>query len=84
MEGVRPPAFKPGQVSVSTPCAVVEVRVAVGDRVEVGSAVLVTEAMKMETEAHAPISGVVSQVYVAKGDRVVPGEALVEIEAEAS
>jgi pyruvate carboxylase subunit B len=40
--------------------------------------------MKMETEAHAPISGVVSQVYVTKGDRVVPGEALIEIEAETS
>jgi pyruvate carboxylase subunit B len=63
------------------PCAVVEVRVGVGDRVEGGTPVLVTEAMKMETEAHAPISGIVSHVYVAKGDRVVPGEALIEIEA---
>ena len=83
-EGVRPPASKPGQVSVAMPCAVVEVRVAVGDRIEAGAPVLVTEAMKMETEAHAPVSGVVSQVYVAKGDRVVPGEALIEIEPDAA
>jgi pyruvate carboxylase subunit B len=80
-EGIRPPASKPGHVSVTMPCAVVEVRVGVGDRVEAGTPVLVTEAMKMETEAHAPISGIVSHVYVAKGDRVVPGEALIEIEA---
>jgi len=83
-EGVRPPASRPGHVSVTMPCVVVEVRVTVGDRVAAGTPVLVTEAMKMETEAHAPISGVVSQLYVAKGDRVVPGEALIEIEAEDS
>ncbi len=42
---------------------------------------LVTEAMKMETEVHAPISGQVKAVNVAKGDSVNPDEALVEIEA---
>jgi pyruvate carboxylase subunit B len=41
-EGVRPPASKPGHVSVAMPCAVVEVRAAVGDRVEAGVPMLVT------------------------------------------
>lgn len=38
------------------------------------------EAMKMETEVKATVSGKVSEVFIAKGDRVVPGEVLIEIE----
>lgn len=79
-EGARPAASKPGHVSVSVPCAVVDVKVAEGERVEAGKAVLVIEAMKMESEIHAPVSGVVTHVYVAKGDRAMPGEALIEVD----
>jgi pyruvate carboxylase subunit B len=52
------------------------------DRVAAGQPLLVTEAMKMEAEIQAPISGVIGAVYVVKGDRVTPGEVLVEIVAE--
>ncbi len=38
------------------------------------------EAMKMETDVHAPLSGKVTAVNVAKGDSVNPDEALIEIE----
>ncbi len=55
--------------------------VAVGDKVNAGQPVLITEAMKMETEIQAPIAGSVKGVYVVKGDRVTPGEVLIEIEA---
>ena len=44
-----------------------------------GDPVLVTEAMKMETEVQAPIAGTVAAVHVAKGDSVNPDEALIEI-----
>ncbi|MBS7675012.1 biotin/lipoyl-binding protein, partial [Vibrio cholerae] len=44
------------------------------------AAVLITEAMKMETEVQAAIAGKVTAVHVAKGDRVNPGEILIEIE----
>ncbi|MBT9530123.1 MAG: biotin/lipoyl-binding protein, partial [Pseudomonas sp.] len=44
-------------------------------------AVLITEAMKMETEVQAPIDGTVKAIHIAKGDRVTPGEVLIEIEA---
>jgi len=40
----------------------------------------VIEAMKMETEIKAPISGTVRDVLVSKGDRVAPSEVLVLIE----
>jgi len=51
-----------------------------GDEVQAGDPVLIIEAMKMETEVKATISGSVKGVFIAKGDRVVPGEVLVDIE----
>ena len=53
--------------------------VSVDDEVKAGDPVLITEAMKMETEVQAPISGVVKEVYVQKGDNVTPDETLIEI-----
>jgi Acetyl/propionyl-CoA carboxylase, alpha subunit len=61
------------------PGSIVEVLVKEGDQIEAGQPVLVTEAMKMETEVQAPISGTVTAVYVQKGDAVNPDEVLVEI-----
>ncbi|KKM92013.1 hypothetical protein LCGC14_1222760, partial [marine sediment metagenome] len=50
-----------------------------GDSVSAGQAVLITEAMKMETEVHTDIDGKVDAIYVTKGDRVTPGEVLISI-----
>ena len=76
----RPRANKPGHVTTSMPATVVEVLVEEGASVEAGAPLLVTEAMKMESELQAPISGTVKAVHVKKGDRVNPDEALIEIE----
>ncbi|UUC83773.1 sodium-extruding oxaloacetate decarboxylase subunit alpha [Stutzerimonas stutzeri] len=76
----RKQASAPGDVSTTMPGNVVDVLVAVGDVVKAGQTVLVSEAMKMETEIQAPIAGTVKAVHVAKGDRVNPGEVLIEIE----
>ena len=77
----RPLAKSPGHLTTSMPGTIVEVLVKVGDVVKAGDPVLITEAMKMETEIQAPISGKVIAVHVVKGDSVNPDEALVEIEA---
>ncbi|KGK81888.1 sodium-extruding oxaloacetate decarboxylase subunit alpha [Pseudomonas phenolilytica] len=77
----RKQASAPGDVSTTMPGNVVDVLVKVGDVVKAGQPVLVSEAMKMETEIQAPIAGTVKAVHVAKGDRVNPGEVLIEIEA---
>ncbi|PKM45327.1 MAG: oxaloacetate decarboxylase subunit alpha [Gammaproteobacteria bacterium HGW-Gammaproteobacteria-1] len=76
----RPRATKQGHVTTSMPAAIVEVMVKVGDEVKAGTPLLVTEAMKMESEIQAPVAGKVTAVHVVKGDRVTPDEALVEIE----
>ena len=77
----RPRATEPGHVTTSMPGTIVEVLVKEGDQVRAGDPVLVTEAMKMETEIQAPIGGTVGSVHVAKGDTVNPDETLIEIKA---
>ncbi|MDR9435508.1 MAG: sodium-extruding oxaloacetate decarboxylase subunit alpha [Thiohalophilus sp.] len=78
--GKRPRATTPGHVSTSMPGTIVDVLVNVGDEVEAGDPVLITEAMKMETEIQAPIKGIIKAIHVTKGESVNPDEALVEIE----
>ena len=73
-------ATEPGHVTTSMPGIIVDVLVAEGDQVAAGDPILVTEAMKMETEVQAPIAGKIKAVHVKKGDSVNPDEALVEIE----
>lgn len=76
----RPRATKEGHVTSSMPGTIVDVLVKEGDTVNAGDSVLVVEAMKMENEVPAPVSGKVKAVHVAKGDSVTPDEALIEIE----
>ncbi len=75
----RPRATAPGDVTTSMPGTIVDVLVSVGDTVKAGDAVIITEAMKMETEIQAPIAGEVKAVYISKGDAVTPDETLIEI-----
>ena len=71
-----------GDVVVSMPCNILDVLVKVGQKVNAGQPVLVTEAMKMETEVTAPITGTVKAVHVIKGEPANPNEVLIEIVAE--
>ena len=76
----HPKATEPGHVTTSMPGVIVDVLVKVDDEVEAGTPVIITEAMKMETEIQAPISGKITEVYVSKGDTVNPDEILIAIE----
>jgi pyruvate carboxylase subunit B len=78
--GGRPAPGKPGDVVTTMPGNIVEILVAAGDKVAAGDGVLVTEAMKMETQIQAPITGTVARIHVRKGERVNPNEVLMEIE----
>jgi acetyl-CoA/propionyl-CoA carboxylase biotin carboxyl carrier protein len=58
---------------------IVRVNVAVGDQVEVGQTVCVLEAMKMENNIAADVTGTVSEVRVGPGDSVGAGDVLAVI-----
>ena len=77
----RPGPTQPGHVTTSMPGTIIDVLVKVGEHVDAGTPVLITEAMKMETEIQSPIAGTVTAINVAKGDAVNPDETLVEIQA---
>lgn len=66
-------------IAAPMPGLVVEVEVGVGDRVKVGSGLIVIEAMKMQNELKAPREGVVKEVLVKKGMSVNGGDTLVVI-----
>jgi len=76
----RKSASKAGDVTTNMPGNIVDVLVKEGDEVDIGHPLLITEAMKMESELQSPVAGKVVKVHVAKGDRVNPGEVLLEIE----
>lgn len=73
-------ATLPGHVTTSMPGTVVDVLVKLGDQVKAGDALIVAEAMKMETEIQAPMAGKIVAIHISKGDSVNPDEALMEIE----
>ncbi|AWF80700.1 oxaloacetate decarboxylase subunit alpha [Microbulbifer sp. A4B17] len=70
-----------GGEPVNAPLAgnIFKVMVKPGDQVSEGQAVLVLEAMKMETVVSAPRAGSVASVAVKEGDSVAVGDALLSI-----
>ena len=68
----------PGKVTAPLAGVLIEARVAVGDAIETGQAVIVIEAMKMQNEIQAPLSGTVTAIHFAAGDRVEKGDVVLE------
>jgi biotin carboxyl carrier protein len=62
------------------PGKVVRVLVAPGDRVEPGRGLVVVEAMKMQNEMKASLTGRVASVPAREGTTVAAGEVLATIE----
>jgi acetyl/propionyl-CoA carboxylase alpha subunit len=73
------PGEESGSVVAPMPGTVIKVLVAPGDRVAARQALVVLEAMKMETPLLAPYAASVAAVHVAAGDRVAGGVVLVEL-----
>ncbi|WP_181310043.1 acetyl/propionyl/methylcrotonyl-CoA carboxylase subunit alpha [Nocardioides campestrisoli] len=69
-----------GTVLAPMPGTVLEVRVAVGDRVEEGQPLGMMEAMKMELALKAPYAGTITQVEAAVGAQVPLGAPLFVVE----
>jgi len=61
------------------PGIIFEVKVKVGDVVNIGDVLLILEAMKMENELAADKAGTVKEVKVTKGQAVNGGDPLIVI-----
>ncbi len=68
------------QVTVPMQGTIVKVLVSVGDVVEVGQAICLLEAMKMENAVAAEKDGVIKEVRVSEGDSVGAGDVVAVIE----
>lgn len=74
-------AARPVEVVATLVASVVDVRVAVGDRVAAGDTLVVVESMKMEMPVVAPVAGVVRTLSVAASEVVEEGDVLAVIDA---
>jgi len=73
---------KSGTVSANIPGKIVTIEVNQGDIVEEGQVILILEAMKMQNEIQAPISGTVISVNCEEGQSIEANVPLVVIEPD--
>ncbi|WKY43658.1 pyruvate carboxylase [Eubacteriaceae bacterium ES2] len=68
------------QVGSAIPGTVLKVLINEGDEVKTNQALVIVEAMKMETEMVAAEDGKIKRIYVSEGQSVQTGELIVEME----
>ena len=73
---------KSGTVSANIPGKIVTIEVNQGDVVEEGQVILILEAMKMQNEIQAPISGTVVSVNCEEGQSIEANVPLVVVEPD--
>ena len=69
-----------GIVRSPLPGTILKISVKEGDKVEIGQAVALLEAMKMENTIEAERNGTVTQIHVLQGDSVLEGSEIITIE----
>ncbi len=76
----QPAASASGKPVVAPlPGTINEIKVKVGDKVNIGDTVVILEAMKMQNNIEAETSGTITSINVNKGDAVMEGDTLVTI-----
>ena len=73
------PAGSGTPLKAPLPGTIVDVKVAVGQQVNVGDVVLILEAMKMQNNIEAEYAGTITSVTVKAGDTVMEGSVLLTI-----
>lgn len=66
-------------ITAPLPGTINDIKVKVGDQVNVGDTVVILEAMKMQNNIEAEIAGTIASINVNKGDAVMEGDTLVTI-----
>ena len=69
----------PNQIGATMPGSVLEILVQAGDKVSKGQALMVTEAMKMETTIEAPFDAEIKEIFVIKGEAIQTQYLLIEL-----
>ncbi|MBM7578367.1 pyruvate carboxylase [Jeotgalibacillus terrae] len=72
----------PEELGATMPGTVIQVVVSVGDQVEKGEHLIITEAMKMETTVQAPFDGTVEEVCVESGESLSPGDLMIRLKKD--
>lgn len=80
----RAGAASTGELLAPMPGAIIDVRVAEGDRVAKGDRLVILEAMKTQQPFVAPFDGIVERVAVTVGDQVTERQVLVVVRASES
>jgi pyruvate carboxylase len=62
------------------PGSVIDIRVAVGDKVEKGTALVVLSAMKMEMVVQAPVAGIIKSLDIKPNMKLEGDDLLMTIE----
>ena len=73
------PATGGKPVVAPLPGTINDIKVKVGDKVNVGDTVVILEAMKMQNNIEAESAGTIASIHVNKGDAVMEGDTLVTI-----
>lgn len=68
-----------GNLKAPMPGKIIRITKAVGDEVTTGEALVILEAMKMENELKAPVSGTLETIHVEAGQSVEKNTILLEI-----
>ena len=68
-----------GQLTAPMPATIVAILKNKGDQVKAGESLIVLEAMKMEHTIHAPIDGILSDIFYAVGAQVNEGSELLSL-----
>lgn len=66
-------------VKAPLPGTIIDIKVSIGQQVNVGDSVIVLEAMKMQNNIEAESAGTVKAINVTKGDSVMEGAVLLTI-----
>lgn len=73
------PVAEGTKVTAPMPGTILDIKVAVGDTVEAGQAIMVLEAMKMENDVNAPCAGKILSINTTKSSAVETGAVLAVI-----
>lgn len=69
-----------GEIKSEAPGIVINIPVKKGDHIKKGDAIIILEAMKMETIISSPKDGIIGEIFIQRNQQVSPGTLLLKIQ----